>query len=62
MPITGPVSGNVPGLASTTNEAKYRPAESLMIVTLDGSDGSGRDHRAGTSPIFGDRSFRWAAP
>ena len=40
-----------------TNEAKYRPAESLTRVTDDGSDGSGRDHRTGTSPIFGSRSF-----
>jgi hypothetical protein len=40
-----------------TNEAKYRPAESLITVTLDGSDGSGRDHPTGTSPIFGNRSF-----
>ena len=23
---------------------------------MDGSDGSGRDHRTGTSPIFGSRS------
>jgi hypothetical protein len=45
------------GLVSTTNEAKYRPAESLITVTLDGTDGSGRDHRTGTSPIFGSRSF-----
>ena len=28
-----------------------------MTVTLDGSDGSGRDHRTGTSPIFGSRSL-----
>ena len=28
-----------------------------MTVTLDGSDGRGRDHRTGTSPIFGKRSF-----
>ncbi len=26
-------------------------------MTLDGSDGSGRDHRTGMSPIFGRRSF-----
>jgi hypothetical protein len=26
-------------------------------VTLDGSDGSGRDQRTGTSPIFGSRRF-----
>ena len=27
-----------------------------MTVTLDGSPGSGRDHRTATSPIFGSRS------
>jgi hypothetical protein len=26
------------------------------MVTDDGSDGSGRDQRTGTSPIFGSRS------
>jgi hypothetical protein len=57
MPMTGSASGKVPGSACTTNEAKYRPAESLITVTLDGSDGSGRDHRTGTSPILGRRSF-----
>jgi hypothetical protein len=40
-----------------TNETKYRPAQSLITVALDGSDGSGLDHRTGTSPIFGRRSF-----
>ena len=40
----------------TTNDAKYRPAASLITVTLDGSHGSGRDHRTATSPIFGSRS------
>ena len=50
-------SGKVPGPACTTKLAKYRPAESLITVTLDGSDGSGRDHRTGTSPILGRRSF-----
>jgi hypothetical protein len=29
----------------------------LITVTLDGADGSARDHRMGTSPIFGNRSF-----
>src|SRR5579864_21277 len=57
MPITGSVSGSAPGPVWMTNEAKYRPAESLITVTLDGLDGSGRDHRTGTSPIFGNRSF-----
>jgi hypothetical protein len=47
--VTGPVC--------TTKLAKYRPAESLITVTLDGADGSGRDHRTGTFPIFGRRSF-----
>ncbi|QYC45358.1 hypothetical protein Nocox_39040 [Nonomuraea coxensis DSM 45129] len=28
-----------------------------MTVTLEGSAGSSRDHRTGTSPIFGRRSF-----
>ena len=45
-----------------TKLAKYRPAASLITVTDDGSDGSGRDHRTGTSPIFGSRSFPLAAP
>jgi len=40
-----------------TKLAKYRPAGSLMRVTDDGWDGSGRDHRTGTSPIFGSRLF-----
>ena len=26
-------------------------------MTLDGSEGRGRDHRTGTSPIFGNRSL-----
>ena len=39
-----------------------RPAEPggaqvLTTVTDDGADGSGRDQRTGTSPIFGRRSF-----
>jgi hypothetical protein len=29
----------------------------LITVTLDGLEGSGRDHRTGTSPTFGNRSF-----
>ena len=57
MPITVSASGSAAGPVSTTNEAKYRPAESLITVTLDGSDGNGRDHRTGTSPTFGSRSF-----
>jgi len=61
MPTTGSASGSAAGLVSTTNEAKYRPAESLMMVTLDGSDGRGRDQRTGTSPIFGSRSLPFAS-
>ena len=48
-------SGSSP--ASTTKLAKYRPAASMITVTLDGSDGRSRDQRTGTSPIFGSRSF-----
>jgi len=57
MPTTGAASGSLAGLASTTKLAKYRPAASLTTVTEDGSDGSGRDHRTGTSPILGRRSL-----
>jgi hypothetical protein len=57
MPTTGATSGNAACLVCTTNEAKYRPAESLTMVTREGSDGRGRDQRTGTSPIFGSRSF-----
>src|SRR5205823_6852485 len=57
MPTTGSVLGRASGTVSTTKLAKYRPAESLTTVTLEGWDGSGRDHRTGTSPIFGSRSF-----
>lgn len=39
------------------DEAKYRPAVSLITVTEDGLDGSGRDQRTETSPILGRRSF-----
>src|SRR5690348_18395574 len=57
MPTMGSAPGKAPGAVSTTNEAKYRPAESLITVTVDGSPGRGRDHRTRTSPIFGRRSF-----
>src|ERR1700759_2625994 len=57
MPITDSVSGSVPGPTSTTKLAKYRSALSLITVTEDGSDGSGRDQRTGTFPILGRRSF-----
>src|SRR5690606_15563764 len=43
--------------ACTTNEAKYLPDASLMIVTDEGSDGRSRDQRTDTSPIFGRRSL-----
>ncbi|MFD6393354.1 hypothetical protein ACWF9G_27905 [Nocardia sp. NPDC055029] len=46
------------GSTSTTKEAKYLPDASLITVTLDGSDGSARDQRTETSPIFGSLSFR----
>lgn len=57
MPITDPVPGKAQGVVSTTNEAKYRPAASLVTVTEGGLDGSGRDHRTDTSPTFGSRNF-----
>ena len=60
MPTSRPEWGkrcaSAAGSVWTTNEAKYRPAASLITVTLDGSPGSGRDHRTTTSPIFGSRS------
>ena len=49
--------GSAAGSVSITKLAKYRPAESLITVTLDGSNGSGRDQRTSTSPILGRRSF-----
>ena len=62
MPTTGPARGQrARGPASTTKVAKYRPAASLITVTLDGSDGTGRDQRTGTSPIFGNRSLPLAS-
>ncbi|WFE59776.1 hypothetical protein [Micromonospora sp. WMMD712] len=59
-PKSIPTSESRSGSASssalvTTNEAKYRPAASRMIATLDGSDGSVRDQRTSRSPIFGSR-------
>ncbi len=57
MPITGSVFGSGPGSTSTTKLAKYRPAASLIRVTDEGADGSGRDQRTRISPIFGSRSF-----
>ena len=62
IPTSAPVSGagnraaSAAGPVCTTNEAKYRPAASLMTVTLAGAEGRSRDQRTGTSPIFGRRS------
>jgi hypothetical protein len=62
MPNSAPEPGNraasVAVSVSTTKEAKNLPAASLITVTLDGSDGSGRDQRTETSPMPGKRSFR----
>ena len=57
MPTTGCALGRAVGVACTTKLAKYRPAESLITVTLDGGEGSGRDHRTGTSPTLAKRSL-----
>ena len=56
--MTGSVAGKASGSSLMTNEAKYLPAGSLMTVTLDGTDGSGRDQRTDTSPTLGRRSLR----
>jgi hypothetical protein len=60
MPTSRPESpkrrASAAGSVWTTNDAKYRPAASLITVTLDGAAGSGRDHRTATSPTFGSRS------
>src|SRR5690606_32823937 len=52
IPTSPVVSGNDSAAASTTNEAKYRPAASLITVTLEGSDGRRRVHFTFTSPIW----------
>jgi hypothetical protein len=52
MPIRDDASGKAASTASTTNDAKYRPAASRKTVTLDGSDGRSRDQRTRISPIF----------
>jgi len=61
IPTSASAAGNraasAAGPGSTTKLAKYRPAASLITVTLAGSQGRGRDQRTGTSPIFGRRSF-----
>ena len=56
-PASVPTSGSGSSPASTAKLAKYRPAASIITVTDDGADGTSRDHRTGTSPIFGSRSF-----
>jgi hypothetical protein len=56
-PADPQAGGKACGWASMTKLAKYRPTASLITVTLDGTEGSGRDQRTGTSPIFGSRSF-----
>jgi hypothetical protein len=61
MPVTDPVWGKVTGPVWITKLAKYRPAESRITVTLDGSEGRSRDQRTGTSPILGSRSFPLAS-
>ena len=62
IPTSALVSGagnraaSAAGPVCTTNEAKYRPAASLMAVTLAGAEGRSRDQRTSMSPIFGRRS------
>ncbi len=46
-------AGAVSVSVSVTNEAKDRPATSLITVTEDGVAGRGRDHFTFTAPIFG---------
>lgn len=45
------------GSVDTTKLAQYRPAASLITVTVDGTDGSVRDQRTFTGPILGRFSF-----
>lgn len=56
IPTSAPVSGREVSVVSTTNEAKIRPAASLMMVTDDGAEGRALDQRTLMSPIFGRRS------
>src|SRR5829696_4992973 len=56
MPTSDSTRGKGSSTVCTTNDAKYRPAASLITVTLDGAQGSARDQRTSTSPIFGNRS------
>jgi len=45
IPVSAATSSNGSGLVSTTKLAKYRPAASLITVTLDGAAGRPRDQR-----------------
>ena len=56
IPTSESTTGSASSAVVTTKETKYRPAASRTTVTEDGSEGSGRDQRTGTSPIFGNRS------
>ena len=47
----------LPALRRPSPPARRPWRRSLITVTHDGSDGGGRDQRAGTSPILGRRSF-----
>src|SRR4029453_11360364 len=47
------VAGSGVSRTSTTNEAWYLPAPSMVTVTEDGSAGRGRDQCTLRSPIFG---------
>src|SRR6476620_10702906 len=57
IPTSASSGGRGSSVVSTTNDAKYRPAASLMIVTEDGSDGRSRDQATSTSPTFATYSF-----
>ncbi len=57
IPTSASHSGSGSSAVSTTNDAKYRPAVSLMIDTLDGSDGRSRDHATSSSPTFATYNF-----
>lgn len=56
IPTSCGTRGNGWSGTSTTNEAWYRPAASIVTVTLDGAEGRSRDQRTGTSPTPGSRS------
>jgi hypothetical protein len=57
IPVSAATTRSGSSPAWTTKLAKYRPAASRITVTDDGTAGSGRDQRTGTSPILGSRSF-----